>query len=647
MRKSFLLAISFFFLISSTSFGQVAFWQKYLGGEGYDQGKRLLRLEDGTLIIGGDGFSKQHLGNENHGESDVFVLKYSTQGAIFWKKTLGGSKEDALGDLIQTSDGGFLVVGKSASQDGDIPSNRGGFDVWVTKLSASGNIEWVRILGGINDDQGYTAIECTNGNFLIAGECGSPNTAYARYHHGGLDGWMAMLDKSGNSLWEKQYGGEGNEQIRRVHQINEKEFMVIAATDSKDGDVPKALGQKDLWVFRVDEQGEIISSRIYGGQANDMIHTSLKDKNGDFLLAGTTFSADGDVAEQRGLGDCWLVKIDAKGQLLWNQTYGGRRPEGFLDIQATQDGQYVLCGLTKSRTREGDIEYNSGYYDGWIVKCDSTGKRLWSRTVGYQGKDVLNSILEAPEGGYLLLGYATQAREGFVLPDHKGIADFWLLNVSDPRREGVKPYRTPPVLSGTIKDKKTGAPVKATITLTDNRTLDSLASTETMADGSFAMLMPSYGLVSINVLGEGYMFHGENFMMDTVIDRTNIQRTYELASIEVGAKLILKNTYFNTAKWDLLAASNAELERVKKFLELNPRVRVKISGHTDNTGNKRTKEQLSLNRANSVKDYLKEKGVPAYQMAVKGYGMYRPIAPNTTPAGRAKNRRVEIEVMQK
>jgi len=643
--------ITFFLMLScltSPLFSQVAFWQKYMGGEAYDKGKKIFHLEDGTLIIAGDSYSKKYLGQGNHGDSDIMILKYSTQGTIFWKRLLGGSGEESMGDCIATRDGGFLLVGHSHSSDGDLSQNKGGSDIWIVKLNAKGDTEWSRSIGGINDDRASSAIELTQGGYLIGGEAGSPNMSYQRTHHGGLDAWLARLNEKGEVIWEKQYGGSANEQCRRLHQLDENRFFLVGSSDSKDGDLPRNLGQKDCWFFQVNGDGELTDSRVYGGSANDLIHTSLQDDQGRLVMAGTTFSGDGDIKRQQGLGDSWIFQVDTLGREIWSRTYGGRRPEGFLDIKATQDGGFILCGLTKSRTGEGDIEYNSGYYEGWIFKCNDRGERLWSRTIGYEGKDVLSSLVEVPKGGYVALGYATQAREGFILPEHKGVADFWLCNISDPEREGVKPYVTPPLLIGSIKDISNGKAVSATLTLTENKTLDSLASVKSSQDdGSYALIMPAYGLVSINVLGEGYMFYGRDFLMDTVIDRTTLSQNILLDPIEVGTKLILKNIYFRTARWDLLEGSNAELERVRKFLLLNPRVRVEISGHTDNTGNRRTKEALSLNRANAVRDYLLRQGIPPYQMTVKGYGMYRPIASNKTPEGRAKNRRVEIEVIRK
>ncbi|MEL6134952.1 MAG: OmpA family protein, partial [Bacteroidota bacterium] len=413
---------------------------------------------------------------------------------------------------------------------------------------------------------------------------------------------------------------------------------------SKDLDVGQSMGEKDAWLFMIDEEGHMIWQTSFGGEMDDDLQCSLIDHEGNIVMGGTTFSQGGLIREQKGNGDIWIVKIDPNGTLLWSKTFGGSRAEGINDIRMTQDKQYIVCGLTKSRTTDGDIELNQGYFDGWLLKISQQGTRLWSRTIGYEGKDVLSSVQALPDGGFLALGYAKQDPNGFPLPGFHGGTDMWLCNFGDPLNGKVKPFVTPPVLIGTIKDRTTGLPLEATITLTNNRTLDSLTSTVSdPQDGSFALLMPAYGLVSINVMGEGYMFYGQDYLMDTIIDRTQINQEILLDPIRIGTKLILKNIYFETGQWDLLPASYAEMARVKAFMDKNPRVKVQISGHTDNTGNKQSKIRLSENRAGSVKNYLIGKGISRYRMQIKGFGMYRPISPNTTSEGRKQNRRVEFE----
>ncbi|MEO1805384.1 MAG: OmpA family protein [Bacteroidota bacterium] len=647
LRNSFFFL--FFLLLSSTLSAQIAFWQTYLGGSALDRGKEMFVQPDGTIIIAGETYSQNDQFDGNHSSNgDIVIFKYSTQGNFFWKSYIGGSETESLGDLHQTSDGGFILVGTTKSSDGDLSLNRGGSDIMVAKLDAKARIEWVRTLGTKYNDHGNAVRELPNGDYLLGGDIGAPKPVGEELPHAGYECYLARLSPTGNVKWTQYYGGTGNEKVVDIQVLGDNNFLIISNSDSKDLDVGQSMGEKDAWLFMIDGAGEMIWQTSFGGEKDDDIQCSIIDREGNIVMGGTTFSQGGLIQEQKGNGDIWMVKLTPKGQLIWSKTFGGSRAEGINDIRLTRDDQYIVCGLTKSRTTDGDIELNQGYFDGWLLKISEQGTRLWSRTIGYEGKDVLTAIQALPEGGFLALGYAKQDVKGFPLPGFHGGTDMWLCNFGDPFNGKVKPFVTPPVLVGTIKDRKTGRPIEATITLTDNRTLDSLTSTNSdPMDGTFTLLMPAYGLVSINVMGEGYMFFGQNYQMDTIVDRNQLNQEILLDPIRIGAKLILKNIYFETGQWDLLPASYAEMARVKAFMDKNPRVKVQISGHTDNTGNKQSKMRLSENRAGSVKRFLIAKGVSQYRMQIKGFGMYRPIAPNTTSSGRKKNRRVEFEIVSK
>ncbi|MEO0468950.1 MAG: OmpA family protein [Bacteroidota bacterium] len=626
---------------------QVAYWQKYLGGSGYDAGKELFLKSDGTLIAAGSIQSTDFAGKDNHGKSgDILAIKLATQGKVFWTATLGGSEEEKLNEMIETRDGGYMLVGTTASDDGDVNGNHGGTDAWLVKMDDAGKVLWSRCYGGSGDDQGKSIIETSDGGLLIAGEAGSNNGNMQSQAFGGLDAWVAKLNAQGDIIWEYHFGGSGNDKAERVHEILPNTYTIIGSTDSRDISNAPSLGKKDAWVWTVDQNGELLWQKRYGGESHDDVHDSFVDDAGQIILAGTTFSTSKDITENKGQGDCWLLKLTAKGQVIWSKNYGGERPDGFNGISPTSDGGYLLCGMTKSRG--GDITVNLGYFDGWLVKTNAEGEILWTRTMGFEAKDALNKAVEAPNGGFLTIGTVQLAENGMSLPGHNGSSDMWLANISDPKRSGVKPYVTPPVLFGKIIDKDTQRPLSASITLTNNATLDSITSTQSeRSDGSFIMLLPAYGLVSINVLTPGYLFYGQDIQMDTVISETSTALTIGLEAVRIGSSLILRNIYFETGKWDILKPSFAELERMVAFLELNPRVQIEVSGHTDNTGNKDEKVQLSLNRANAIRDYLVKRGINKGRMKVKGFGMYRPIASNATADGRRKNRRVEFKVINK
>ncbi|MDP5172043.1 MAG: hypothetical protein NWR72_17490, partial [Bacteroidia bacterium] len=557
---------------------QIAYWQKLLGGSDYDTGKKVLYLPDGTMAIGMQTRSQDGLGKGNHSEDvDVVIFKYATQEKVFWKTTIGGSGRDELANLIMTSDGGFICVGSTDSRDGDFEGNHGGNDLWVAKISPGGKLRWVTTLGGRGQDYGWCAFQDRDGSIYVGGESSSIDGDMRSPHHGSLDAWLAKLDANGDLLMEKHFGGPGNDRLASI-QPHGKGLWLICTNDAAGGDVNINYGKKDLWLLNIDSNWGIVHQQAVGGQDNDDTHGSLIDAEGNLILAGTTFSNNGFISDQHGNGDGWLVKFDPAGRYLWSHAYGGTRNEGFTALTATHDGGYAMVGMTLSIN--GNLSSNEGYYDGWFLKTNKDGQILWSRNIGYKAKDALNDIVEIPSGGFLALGNVQEKlKEDIQIPGHHGIYDVWLVNFGDPGRGlDVRAYRTPSIMIGTVIDANTDLPLESAITLTDNRTLDSLTATQSDAgDGSFVLLLPSYGLVSINVLAQGYLFYGQDILTDSLSKKTSVERLVKLQPITVGSSLVLENIYFETAKWEVLKESYAELNRLVAFLELNPRVKIEIS----------------------------------------------------------------------
>ncbi|MEM8900851.1 MAG: OmpA family protein, partial [Bacteroidota bacterium] len=631
-----LYLIVFFLVLPLLSPAQVAFWQKYFGGSGFDLGQEVIVKEDGTILVAAEAYSSDKFMEGNHSsQSDICLFQYSTQEIIFWKKFYGGSGEESISQLIETKDGGYAFIGTTGSQDGDINRPNGQLDIWVVKLDDLGNIEWAENYGGTGNDRGFAILETSDGGFLIGGESGSMNGNMLSERHNGLECWIAKLNKRGSILWERHIGGDANERIVALKEVTREEYTVVSASSSRNGDKGDAFGKKDVWVLGLDAVGNIMWQSTIGGEANDDVHDVIIDADGNLLMAGTTFSTSIHIQKQQGKGDAWLLKTTNKGEVIWSKTFGGSRADGGSKVIQTYDGGYLLCGM--ARSINGDVLANNGYYDGWVIKTNAFGTEIWSRTLGYEGKDMLMSVQELPEGGFIGVGFSEQLEEGTQLPGHNGNLDIWLCNFSDPKRSGVKPFITPPALEGIVYAKGSRKPLEASITLTENKTLAQLGKAQTEGDGSFVTLLPTYGLISINVLSPGYLFFGQDLRMDTLQNRRSVERNIQLEPISIGSTLILRNIYFDTGKWDLLSGSFPELERLHSFLELNPRVVIEVSGHTDNTGNKDQKVELSLNRANAVRDYLMSKGIDGDRLRVKGYGMYRPIAPNTSYSGRQKN----------
>lgn len=644
-----LLPFLIFCLLPNKGATQIAYWQRYFGGKGFDVGKQVYITPEETLILAGDTYSQDGLGGENHSTSgDIVVFHFATQGRVFWKRTLGGSGREELSKCIPVA-GGYVVLGTTDSEDGDPGFGKGEMDIWVVKLDQQGNTLWKSRFGGSGNDKGFDIIQVSDGGFLVTGSSGSANgNMTGQLHHGGLDSWVAKLDVNGKIIWQRLMGGRREDWGRKLLEVSPGTYWVFHATTSADGDVVQHMAQKDAWLTALDAYGNTLWQKSYGGTQNDEIHTAVLDTaDKTVVCGGATYSRDGDLTAHRGMGDFWLLKMDLKGDVVWSQSYGGSRSEGVSSLVITPDGNYVAAGLTKSR--DMDVSQLQGFYDGWVLKVSRTsGQKIWARSLGYKAKDVIHEIISTPKGGFLGIGFSElpYGEDNMLTQGYFGGADFWLCNFGDPEDPASSPFYTPTLLSGKVIGQEEQQPLFSDITLTNNWTLDSLTSTHSdEQSGEYELDLPPEGLVSIGVMAQGYLFYGMDILMDTLKAQTHLTQDIELAPIRIGASLVLGNIYFDVGKWDLLPASYAELERLHKFLRLNPRVVIEIGGHTDNTGNPQDKIQLSLNRANAVKDYLLRRGIKEYRLQVKGYGMMRPIASNTTYSGRRKNRRVEFKIV--
>jgi outer membrane protein OmpA-like peptidoglycan-associated protein len=638
---------AFLLVLASALPAQKIFWQKAIGGTGYDNGMRIIPTDHNCFLVGGTTLSTDGLGKGNHsGKVDLVVARVSAEGQVIWKTLIGGSADEQFSDMKPTSDGGVLVVGTTLSLDGDVTENHGKMDFILCKLDRFGKLLWTKTYGGLGNDQGFAAIETSDGGYLIAGESGS-RTGNMTHHIGALDSWIAKLDAGGNVVLEKTFGGNANERVTNLVEIKKDRYLAVGFTTSTDGDVKDPLGQKDCWVVCFSKNFDIVWQRTYGGSDFDEPHQVIRTRNGDFVIAGTSFSSDLDLegAENHGQGDSWLFRIGENGNLRWSKVFGGARNEGGNAVAQTPDGGFIMVGTSSSLDKF--VTRNNGLYDGWVVRTDSLGNKLWWHNFGGENFEYLYDIVALEGGNYLGMGFAESVK-GDLLALHKQDGnDFWMLRFGDPGDDKDNALRSLPYLEGSVKSAETGEPIVADIILTDNATLTNVKKMKNQTGtGWYQMDLPLTGKYSVMFSAPGYMFYGQDLDYSLLAAGPEMRIEPVLEPIKIGSKVILNLIVFETGSYELMPESEPELRRLKYFLETNPKVKVEISGHTDATGNLGTKKELSERRAVRVRDWLLKQGVSGRQMQTAGYGASRPIGDEATEIGRAKNRRVEVEVVE-
>jgi hypothetical protein len=264
------------------------------------------------------------------------------------------------------------IVGKQSlgGTNGEHQRNLGGTEVIPG---------WSRTHGGANDEVAYSMIQTDDGGHAIAGYTYS-------YGAGSADFWLIKTDAFGNMEWSKTYGGTSAEEARSVVQTSDGGYAIAGATLSL------GEGSWDFWLVKTDWFGNMEWSKTYGRAWPDGLYSMVQTSDGGYALAGYTLSFD--AGEDR---DFWLVKTDADGNQLWNKTYGGAGEEGASTVIQTGDGGYALTGGFRS--------YGAGEMDCWLIKTDSFGALLWEKIYGGVANDGPNSLVQKNNGGYVLAGF--------------------------------------------------------------------------------------------------------------------------------------------------------------------------------------------------------------------------------------------------
>jgi hypothetical protein len=402
-------------------------WQRALGGTGGDDGFAIRQTTDGGYIVAG--FSTSFNGDVSggHGATDCWIVKLNVSGVIEWQRMYGGTGSETAESIQQTSDNGYIFVGKTNSNNGDVNLNKGGRDIWVVKLKTNGELDWQRVIGGSGDEEADAVLETIDGGFLIVGYTDSADGDVTN-NNGGLDMWVIKLNKTGIIEWEETYGGSNPEYAHSICSVEDGGFIIAGETWSNNGDVIGNNGDTDVWVIKIDSIGNLKWQNAIGGSGADVAWKIHATNDGDYLLIGTTGSNNtGDVFGSHGLFECWLVKLDEMGDIVWQKTLGGSDNDYGSAIAVADDGSIVVGGVTRSF--DGDVTSNNWPGSNWwVVKLDSTGVILWDRVYGGSAIDFSRDLQLTSDGGLIMTGH-TYSSDGDITGFHGGI-DMWVVKLN-------------------------------------------------------------------------------------------------------------------------------------------------------------------------------------------------------------------------
>ncbi len=429
IRLSLLLVIIFIFsmpvLVQAADAAPVIDWSKCLGGSSTDQINSIQQTNDGGYILAGYSNSTNGDVTGNYGSSDYWVVKLDSNRGISWSRCLGGSGEDIAFSIQQTSDGGYIVAGQTTSTNGDVTGNHGGFyDCWVVKLDSRGEISWSKCLGGNRSDIAQSIQQTSDGGYIVAGYSNSKDGDVTG-KHGSYDCWVVKLDSKGEISWNKCLGGNYIDTAQSIQQTSDGGYIVAGYSNSTNGDVTGNHGSYDCWVVKLDSGGGISWSKCLGGSYSEIAQSIQQTSDGGYIVAGRTTSTNGDVIGNHGGHDYWVVKLDSRGGISWSRCLGGKYTDIAQSIQQTNDGGYIVAGYSYST--DGDVTGNHGGYDYWVVKMDSRGEIEWQKCFGGSDYDNATTIRQTSDGGYVLAGYSSSTNGDVT--GNRGEDDCWIVKL--------------------------------------------------------------------------------------------------------------------------------------------------------------------------------------------------------------------------
>ena len=412
---------------ASFSIGQPAIeWQRSLGGTQYDRFYAIEQTDDGGYIMAGETTSADGDVSGGHGSWDFWVVKIDAFGTLDWQRCLGGSNLETAGDILQTNDGGYVVLGAAMSNDGDVTGISGSTDLWMVKLNASGELQWQQCYGGAaGAERGWSVKQTpSDGGFIAAGYSSSGDVPG---HIGYDDVWVLKIDASGNLQWQKCLGGSDADEARSIEPTADNGYILSGRTYSDDGDVVGYHSGWDFWVVKLNSSGMIQWQQCLGGSERDEGQDIQQTMDGGFIAVGTTSSNDMDVSGNHGGdGDVWVVKLSADGQLQWQKCLGGPSTDEGYAIHQASDGGYLVAGMAGSDG--GDISGFHGYSDFWLLKLDTLGNVEWQKCLGGSYEEVAYAFMVTADGGNILTGI-TGSTNGDVTGFH-GSRDGWVVKLA-------------------------------------------------------------------------------------------------------------------------------------------------------------------------------------------------------------------------
>jgi hypothetical protein len=351
---------------------------------------------------------------DNEISSDISTSKTRSASRWFeynmmepiWMRTFGdfldyGNQSEDYGfDLLQTPDGGYIIIGETNS------FGSGSSDAWLIKTNETGIEQWNRTFGGIFPDVGNSIDITSDGGYIIGGTTNSYGTLFIYgpgYNYQSI--WVIKTDVNGTEQWNRTFSSRFNPKCYSIKQTADNGFIILGSNN-----IHSWWDLEDIWLIKIDKYGEEQWNYTYGTEYDDNGFSLQITDDGGYIIVGKTgsFIAYSGNNEYNRNSNLWLLKVNSTGHEEWNRTFGGARNEVGRSVQQTTDGGYIIAGTTES--------IGSGSSDGWVIKTNSSGYEEWNKTIGGLNNDQFFSIKQTSGGEYIIVGQTESYGDYMYLP---------------------------------------------------------------------------------------------------------------------------------------------------------------------------------------------------------------------------------------
>ena len=373
------------------------------------------------------------------GGSDIWVVKLNNWGEIVWSKTFGGTKDDIATDVIETKDKAILVVATTNSTDGEAVGNGSRGGIILLKLKADGAIEWRKVFAsGYNageiafakaDAISKPSIKPTaDGGYVLGATISPINTA---------DFWLSKLSATGDIQWTKTYGSSQNEWLNEVIVCSDGGFLLLGGTEASNLEIVGAgKGFIDFFAIKTDVTGKVLWQKALGGTNLDIAYSAIETTDNGYIIVGETNSTNGDMVGNLGQKDGFLAKFATNGQLLWKVLTGGTDIDGLYNIKKASDGKMFAMGISSSDI--GKVRPKGPVGDMWLVNIETSGIITSHTMFGGADSDIARGAFPTADGGFIIAGNSDSVDGD--LTENKGGTDFWAVKVGSPLPVQMKDF---------------------------------------------------------------------------------------------------------------------------------------------------------------------------------------------------------------